>query len=39
MEDYAPYIALLIIAVGLGGPAVYGLLKGHRDQHDRAAKK
>ena len=38
MEDYAPYIALFIIAVGLGGPAVYGLLKGRRDPHDHAKK-
>ena len=38
MEDYAPYVALLLIAVGLGGPAVYGLLKGRRDPRDHAKK-
>lgn len=27
MQEYAPYIALLIIAIGLGGPAVWAVLK------------
>ena len=30
VEEYAPYIALLIIVVGLGGPAVWLLVRDAR---------
>lgn len=28
MDEYVPYIALLVVALGLGGPAIWVVLRG-----------
>lgn len=34
MDEYVPYIALLIVAIGLGGPALWMILRSPDDEKE-----